>query len=139
MEKHIFASICFFELKIIFIFLKIYLRKERLINQHCSGIIYSTNYQKIIKIQIYRIIIKKTKLIQHILSTPHKKINLFTSTTEEEESLVFNGKESWEFGTSSGSLECITSVRDSLRARHGLGVPVSLSYFTCPLALPIWS
>jgi hypothetical protein len=89
-EKQIFASIGFFELKIIFIFLKIYLRKERLINQHCSGIIYSTNYQKIIKIQIYRIIIKKTKLIQHILSTPHKKINLFTSTTEEEESLVFN-------------------------------------------------
>jgi hypothetical protein len=60
---------------------------------------------------------------------------------EEEESLVFNRKESWEFGTSLGFLACITTVRDSLRARHDLGVAgsVSLDFFTCPLAPPIWS
>jgi hypothetical protein len=85
-------------------------------------------------------IITKTKLM-HVFGYSTQKINLFTSTTEEEESLVFNRKESWEFGTSLGFLACITTVRDSLRARHDLGVAgsVSLDFFTCPFALPILS
>ena len=88
-KKHIFASICFFELKIIFIFLKIYLRKERLINQHCSGIIYSTNYQKIIKIQIYRIIIKKTKRIS-IFCLLHTKKSIYLPLQPKKKKVWFS-------------------------------------------------
>jgi|688.fasta_scaffold185614_1 hypothetical protein len=102
-EKHIFNSLCFLlSLKLSLFFSQIYIKK-RLTDNHCSEIIYSTNIQKIIKIQIYKI---KTTLLQLILATPHKNINLFTSAPEEEESLVFNRKESWEFRTSSGSLAC---------------------------------
>jgi len=51
----------------------------------------------------------------------------------------FQRKESWEFGTGSGSLADITTDRDSLRARRDMGVTgsVSLDLFTCPLANPI--
>jgi hypothetical protein len=129
------------KLKIIFIFLKIYLQKERLnlpplfqnnyfnkLPKDHQDLNLQNNYNK-----------NKAHAAYFVYST--QKNQFIYIYNRRRRKFGFQQKESWEFGTGSGSLAYITSVRDSLRARHDLGVAgsVSLSFFTCPLALPIWS